>query len=77
MIRERTTGRLARVASGFPTSSVGPVYGLSPDVQVADLRDHYPDRGRLHRTTTLQLERTSLSVRVPGQHLHPRALPVD
>jgi hypothetical protein len=59
----------------LPASSVEPVYGLSPDVQVANSRDHYSGvarpapRHRRDGITIVQLGRASLPVRVPGQHL--------
>lgn len=61
----------------LPASSVEPVHGLSLDQLVTRFNDRYLEGGRpaprhqLHRTT-LQLERTSLPVRLPGQHLHPQ-----
>jgi hypothetical protein len=55
----------------LPLSSVEPTYGLNSHVLVTKV-NHYPDRGRPapRDQHTLRPERTSLSVRLPGEHLH-------
>ena len=60
----------------LPLSSVEPVYGRNPHVLVAEF-NHDPDRGRpapqdQQRWSTLRPERTSLPVRLPGEHMHPQ-----
>ncbi len=55
----------------LPASSVEPVDGLTCAVRVARLGDHGLNPGQ-QRGSTLQPEGTSLPVRVPGAHLHPR-----
>jgi hypothetical protein len=60
----------------LPPSNVEPVYWLNPHTVVAEF-DHYPHRGRptpqdQQRRSTLRTERTSLPVRLPGEHLHPQ-----
>jgi hypothetical protein len=58
-------------------SRVEPVYGLNSRVLAAAKFGRYPDRGRpapqhQQRRRTLRPERTSLPVRLPGEHLHPQ-----
>lgn len=58
----------------LPASSVEPVAGLTCASRVDRLSDHDADRGRSarQRGSILQPEGTSLPVRIPGTHLHPR-----
>jgi hypothetical protein len=58
-------------------SRVEPVYGLNSRVLAAAKFGRYPDCGRpapqhQQRRRTLRPERTSLPVRLPGEHLHPQ-----
>ncbi|MGH3697144.1 MAG: hypothetical protein ACRDRX_24710 [Pseudonocardiaceae bacterium] len=56
----------------LPASSVEPVAGWAPAVRVAWLCDHDADQGHLAHQHRQRREVTSLPVRVPGAHLHPR-----
>lgn len=58
----------------LPLRSVEPGCERNPYVLAAAKFNHYPDRGRpapQHRNT-LRPERSSLPVRLPGEHLHPQ-----